>query len=62
MGRSIALKTGIKISGIAGQIGRAYKAGLIGKDESEENLQTLLRSSRINIRVYTAVSHFLKTV
>ncbi|MGE0083651.1 MAG: hypothetical protein AB7S75_04455 [Desulfococcaceae bacterium] len=62
MGRSIALKAGIKISGIAGQIGSAYKAGLISKDEAEDNLQTLLKTCRINIRVHTAVSHFLHTV
>lgn len=56
MGRSISLNAGIKISGIAGQIGHAFNEGLISKEEAEENLRTLLKNGRINNAVYHAIS------
>ncbi|MBF0398451.1 MAG: hypothetical protein HQK78_16865 [Desulfobacterales bacterium] len=59
MGRSIALNAGIKISGIAGQIGYAFNSGLISKEEAEENLRTLLKSGRINNAVYHAISNII---
>jgi len=56
MGRSIALNAGIKISGIAGQIGHAFNTGLISKEEADENLLSLLKKGRINNAVYHAIS------
>lgn len=58
-GRRIASAAGIAVSGIAGQIGRACRNGVIDKQEAEDKLRLLLARGRINREVYRVVANML---
>jgi predicted nucleic acid-binding protein len=58
-GRKIARSAGLRVSGIAGQIGYAYRQRIIEKEEALDKLQQLLGLGRINQDVYTAVAAIL---
>ena len=58
-GRRIASAAGIAVSGIAGQIGRACRNGLIDKQEAEDKLRILFVRGRINREVYRLVVEML---
>lgn len=54
-GRTLAQNLGIHISGIAGQIIKAYRLGLIVKNDTLTMLAELLHAGRINRKIYTAL-------
>ena len=54
-GRKIASDGGIIVSGIAGQIGRACRLGIIEKNDAIAKLQHLLTLRRINREIYTMI-------
>lgn len=58
-GRKIATFAGLRVSGIAGQIGRACRQGLIEKVEALHKLQQLLNVGHINREVYTSMLKIL---
>lgn len=58
-GRRIARAAGLAVSGIAGQIGRACRKGIVGRAEAEEKLRILLARGRINRDVYRIVTDML---
>ncbi|MEM1093295.1 MAG: hypothetical protein AAGJ10_01735 [Bacteroidota bacterium] len=55
MGRRVARSAGLKISGIAGQIGRAAHEGHIPTESAQRYLKQLYGERRINRRVFEAV-------
>ncbi|KJR43934.1 hypothetical protein MCHI_000161 [Candidatus Magnetoovum chiemensis] len=55
IGRDIAFSIGLKISGIAGQVIKAYKQKIIDKYEASMKLRELFEGGRINQKIY----HFL---
>ncbi len=59
-GRDIATAKGIKVSGIAGQLRKAYEAGIISEEEAMQHLQTLLSAGRINRAVFRAVAEAIR--
>lgn len=54
-GRQCALSLGIQISGIAGQVVKAFRAGLISSREAEDKLRELFEAGRINRKIHTAL-------
>ncbi|MFN8486910.1 MAG: hypothetical protein U0350_04905 [Caldilineaceae bacterium] len=54
-GRTLAQNLGIHISGIAGQIIKAYRLGLIVRNDALTMLAELLHAGRINRKIYTAL-------
>jgi predicted nucleic acid-binding protein len=52
LGRQIANSLGISISGIAGQIIKAFRQGIITASEAQEKLRELLENGRINQKIY----------
>jgi predicted nucleic acid-binding protein len=55
IGRRIATSAGIRISGIAGHIIKAYKEKLIGSEEAESMLHEMFSSGRINRKIFIAL-------
>ena len=55
LGRRIAQSVGIQISGIAGQIIKAFRQDLIAATETQNKLSELLRGGRINRKIYEAL-------
>ncbi len=55
VGRRVAQSVGIQISGVAGQILKAFRQGLIAATEAQDKLSELLRGGRINRRIYEAL-------
>ncbi|MBD2429081.1 hypothetical protein [Phormidium sp. FACHB-1136] len=51
-GRRIAQTLGLKVSGVAGQILKAYRNQLISADRAQTNLAELLKAGRIGKRLY----------
>lgn len=60
MGRQIASAAGLHISGIAGQILKAFNDGLIPKVEVEQKLRELHNRGRINRKLLNAMLASLK--
>lgn len=54
-GRKIAQSVNIPISGIAGQILKAYREKIVKRKEAEKRLEKLFISGRINRRIYNAM-------
>lgn len=54
-GRKVAQELGVHISGIAGQLRKGWKEGVIGADEAKRSLDELLRAGRINTKVHEIV-------
>jgi predicted nucleic acid-binding protein len=59
-GRLVAQQTGLHISGIAGQILKAFRAGAISMGEAQERLGELFAGGRINKKIYEALSEALR--
>jgi len=62
VGRRVAQNMGIQISGIAGQILKAFRQGIISTTEAEDKLRELLRAGRINQKIYEALLASLSQV
>ena len=60
MGRQIASAAGLHISGIAGQILKAFNDGLIPKAETEQKLRELYNTGRINRKILNSLLTTLK--
>ena len=60
IGRQIALNAGLKISGIAGQIIRANREGIIEKGDARMKLKELFDHGRINRKIYSTLDQSLK--
>ena len=54
-GRQAARRLGLSFSGIAGQLLKAARTGLVGVEEAIRKLQELRSAGRINLAVYEAV-------
>jgi predicted nucleic acid-binding protein len=55
VGRRVALKLGLEISGIAGQVVKAFRHRIVDKAEAASKLQQLLNGGRINQKIYSAL-------
>ena len=55
IGRQCARSLGLQISGIAGQIAKAFRAGLIPGNEAQDKLRELFEAGRINRKMYDAL-------
>jgi hypothetical protein len=55
IGRRVARNVGIQISGIAGQILKALRQGIISATEARDKLSELLGAGRINRKIYDAL-------
>ncbi len=55
-GRQCARHLGLQISGIAGQVVKAFRAGLIASREAQDKLQELLEAGRINRKIHAALA------
>lgn len=55
VGRQCARSLGLQISGIAGQIAKAFRAGLIPGNEAQDKLRELFEAGRINRKMYDAL-------
>jgi predicted nucleic acid-binding protein len=55
-GRQCARSLGLQISGIAGQIVKAFRAGLIPGEEARQKLGELFEAGRINRKIYAALA------
>jgi len=62
VGRRVAQSLGIQISGIAGQILKAFRQGSISVIEAQAKLSDLLRAGRINRKIYEALLAALSKV
>jgi predicted nucleic acid-binding protein len=62
IGRRIAQSVGIQISGVAGQIIKAFRQDLIAATEVQNKLSELLRGGRINQKIYEALLTSLSEV
>lgn len=54
-GRQCARSLGLQISGIAGQVVKALRAGLISSGEAQDKLRELFEAGRINRKIYAAL-------
>jgi predicted nucleic acid-binding protein len=55
-GRRCAQGLGLRISGIAGQVVKAFRAGLISSREAQDKLRELFEAGRINRKLHTALA------
>ncbi|HSK81362.1 MAG TPA: hypothetical protein VLQ45_33220 [Thermoanaerobaculia bacterium] len=55
-GRQCARSLGLQISGIAGQVVKAFRAGLISSREAQDKLQELFEAGRINRKIHAALT------
>ena len=55
VGRGVAQSVGLQISGIAGQIIKAFRQGILSATEAQDNLSELLGAGRINRKIYEAL-------
>lgn len=62
VGRRVAQSVGLQISGIAGQILKAFRQSVIAATEAQDKLDELLRRGRINRRIYEALRASLSEV
>lgn len=62
VGRRVAQSVGLQISGVAGQILKAFRQGIIAATEAQDKLGELLRGGRINRRIYEALLASLSEV
>ncbi|MGH7491599.1 MAG: hypothetical protein ACREOO_04315 [bacterium] len=60
IGRQIATSAALQISGIAGQIMKAFKENLITSEEATYKLKELFDLGRINFKIYNSLSSALK--
>ncbi|HEV8715699.1 MAG TPA: hypothetical protein VGX03_23080 [Candidatus Binatia bacterium] len=62
VGRRVAQSVGIQISGIAGQIIKAFRQDLVAATEVHDKLSELLQTGRINRKIYDALLASLSEV
>jgi predicted nucleic acid-binding protein len=55
VGRRVAQGVGLQISGIAGQIIKAFRQSIFAAAEAQDKLSELLRAGRINRKIYEAL-------
>jgi predicted nucleic acid-binding protein len=55
-GRQCARSLGLQISGIAGQIIKAFRVGLISSEEAHDKLREIFEAGRINRKIYEALA------
>lgn len=55
-GRHCARSLGLQISGIAGQIVKAFRAGLISSREAQDKLRELFEAGRINRKIHATLA------
>lgn len=55
VGRRVAQSVGLQISGIAGQVIKAFRQGILSATEAQDKLSELLRAGRINQKIYGAL-------
>jgi predicted nucleic acid-binding protein len=55
-GRQCARSLGLQISGIAGQVVKAFRAGLISSREAQDKLRQLFEKGRINRKIHTELA------
>ena len=55
VGRRVALGLGLSISGIAGQILKAFHQGILPAQEARNKLRELFQAGRINRKIYEAL-------
>ncbi len=55
-GRRVAQRVGLPISGIAGQVLKALRAGMLPADEAQQKLRELLAAGRINKKIFDGLS------
>ncbi len=60
-GRRVAQELGLHISGIAGQILRAFREDFIDKSFAQRLLRELLEAGRINKKIYDSLDEALQT-
>ncbi|MBI5474844.1 MAG: hypothetical protein HY961_21090 [Ignavibacteriae bacterium] len=60
VGRRVATALGISVSGIAGQVVKAYKERIIGTSEAQFLLKRLLDAGRINKKIYDALHSVIR--
>lgn len=56
IGRGIALDAGLKVSGIAGQILKAFRQKVMAREDARKKLQELFDGGRINRKIFGALS------
>lgn len=54
-GRQCARSLGLQISGIAGQVVKAFRAGLISSREAQDKLREIFEAGRINRKIHAAL-------
>ena len=60
VGRAAAQRLGLKISGIAGQILRAFRNSSIDAEEAEKKLGVLYKAGRINKKIYEGLNEIVR--
>lgn len=55
-GRRCARSLGLQISGIAGQVVKAFRAGLLSRGEAQDKLRELFEAGRINRKIHVALA------
>jgi predicted nucleic acid-binding protein len=60
-GRRVAQQLGLHISGIAGQVFKAFRAGTIPSSDAQEKLRELFDAGRINRKIYDSLSAALRS-
>ena len=61
VGRRVAQSVGIQISGIAGQIIKAFRQNVISATDAHNKLNELFRAGRINRKIYDALLAAIST-
>jgi predicted nucleic acid-binding protein len=61
-GREVALEAGLRISGIAGQLLKAVRVGVLPVENGIEKLEALLRAGRINTLILEGIRDAMKQV
>jgi predicted nucleic acid-binding protein len=59
-GRQCARSLGLQISGIAGQVVKAFRAGLISSEEAQDKLRELLEAGRINRKLHAGLAETVR--
>lgn len=59
-GRRVAQGLGLHISGIAGQIFKAFRTGALPSGEAQDKLRALLEAGRINKKIYNSLNGALR--
>ena len=55
-GRQYARSLGLRISGCAGQVVKAFRLGLISSREAQDKLRQLFEAGRINRKIHAALT------